>query len=106
MQPRVRFNAKARSSHKKKAKRGKDRPEALQGDQVDPNAEIVVPKSEEEKEREKKLKMREEVRLHASNVVLTCSPVPLRLDARRVELESEQQEKEATGQVHCACMKP
>ena len=89
MQPRVRFNAKARSSHKKKAKRGKDRPEALQGDQVDPNAEIVVPKSEEEKEREKKLKMREEVRLHASNVVLTCSPVPLRLDARRVELESE-----------------
>ena len=72
MQPRVRFNAKARSSHKKKAKRGKDRPEALQGDQVDPNAEIVVPKSEEEKEREKKLKMREEVRLHASQVVLTC----------------------------------
>ncbi|TBU35061.1 P-loop containing nucleoside triphosphate hydrolase protein [Dichomitus squalens] len=61
MQPRVRFNAKARSSHKKKAKRAKDRPEASQEDQVDPNAAIVVPKSEEEKERERKLKMREEI---------------------------------------------
>ncbi|KAI0757185.1 P-loop containing nucleoside triphosphate hydrolase protein [Daedaleopsis nitida] len=62
MQPRTRFNAKARqgSSHKKKAKRGKDVPDASQ-EQPDPNATIVVPKSEVEREEERKQKMREEM---------------------------------------------
>ena len=64
MQPRVRFNAKARQggTHKKKAKRGKDRPDGSE-EQGDPNAPIVVPKSEVEKEQERRLKKREEVRL-------------------------------------------
>ncbi|KAI0651669.1 P-loop containing nucleoside triphosphate hydrolase protein [Trametes meyenii] len=58
---RTRFNAKARAgSHKKKAKRGKDRSETVVG-QPDPNAAIIAPKSEEEKEQERKLKMREEM---------------------------------------------
>ncbi|KAI0724370.1 P-loop containing nucleoside triphosphate hydrolase protein [Cerioporus squamosus] len=63
MQPRVRFNAKARQggSHKKKrAHRPKDRPDGPE-EQVDPNATIVVPKSDAEKEQERKLKMREEM---------------------------------------------
>ncbi|KAI0662646.1 P-loop containing nucleoside triphosphate hydrolase protein [Cubamyces menziesii] len=60
MQPRVRFNAKARGgSHKKKAKRGKD--EDVGQEHPDPNAPIVIPKSEEEREKERKLKMREEM---------------------------------------------
>ncbi|KAI0374355.1 P-loop containing nucleoside triphosphate hydrolase protein [Pilatotrama ljubarskyi] len=58
---RTRFNAKARGgSHKKKAKRGKDKHDSLQ-DQPDPNAPIVIPKSEEQKEHERKRKMREEM---------------------------------------------
>ena len=62
MQPRVRFNAKARQggTHKKKAKRGKDTPNEGE-EQFDHNASIVVPKSEQEKEQERKLKIREEV---------------------------------------------
>lgn len=62
MQPRTRFNAKARqgSSYKKRAKRGKDTIPPSQ-EQVDPNALIVVPRSELETEDEKKRKMREEV---------------------------------------------
>ncbi|RPD63130.1 P-loop containing nucleoside triphosphate hydrolase protein [Lentinus tigrinus ALCF2SS1-6] len=62
MQSRVRFNARARQggTHKKKAKRGKDRPDGPE-EQLDPNAPIVVPKSEVEKEQERKLKMREEM---------------------------------------------
>ncbi|KAJ8494910.1 hypothetical protein ONZ51_g2046 [Trametes cubensis] len=61
MQPRVRFNAKARGgSHKKKAKRGKDKEDVGQ-EHPDPNAPIVIPKSEEEREKERKLKMREEM---------------------------------------------
>lgn len=66
MQPRVRFNAKARqggSHKKKKTHRPKDRPDGPE-EQMDPNATIVVPKSDAEKEQERKLKMREEVRLH------------------------------------------
>ena len=60
MQPRVRYNSTARASHKKKAKRGKDTPNEGE-EQFDPNASIVVPKSEQEKEQERKLKIREEV---------------------------------------------
>ncbi|KAI0670084.1 P-loop containing nucleoside triphosphate hydrolase protein [Trametes maxima] len=58
---RTRFNAKARAgSHKKKAKRGKDK-SAAAVDQSDSNAAIVLPKSEEEKEQERRRKMREEM---------------------------------------------
>ncbi|RDX56057.1 P-loop containing nucleoside triphosphate hydrolase protein [Lentinus brumalis] len=63
MQPRVRFNAKARqggSHKKKKTHRPKDRPDGPE-EQMDPNATIVVPKSDAEKEQERKLKMREEM---------------------------------------------
>ena len=51
MQPRARFNAKARQgrSHKKKAKRGKDTSEVSR-EEVDPNVPIVVPKTEGQKE--------------------------------------------------------
>ncbi|KAI0768467.1 P-loop containing nucleoside triphosphate hydrolase protein [Trametes elegans] len=59
---RTRYNAKARSgSHKKKAKRGKDRQDLGQPDQPNPNAEVVVPKSEEQRAEERKRKMREEM---------------------------------------------
>lgn len=58
---RARYNAKARSAHKKKAKHRTDKQETVQ-DRPDPNATIVVPKTEEEKEQERKLNMREEVR--------------------------------------------
>ncbi|PIL32147.1 hypothetical protein GSI_06853 [Ganoderma sinense ZZ0214-1] len=61
MQPRVRYNSTARSSHKKKAKRVKEKHETSTEEQVDSNAAIVVPKSDEERERERKLKMREEM---------------------------------------------
>ncbi|KAI1797707.1 P-loop containing nucleoside triphosphate hydrolase protein [Ganoderma leucocontextum] len=61
MEPRVRYNSRARSSHKKKAKRGRDKPEISGEEHVDPNAAIVVPKSEEEREHERRLKMREEI---------------------------------------------
>ncbi|EIW64851.1 P-loop containing nucleoside triphosphate hydrolase protein [Trametes versicolor FP-101664 SS1] len=57
---RTRYNAKARSAHKKKAKHRTDKQETVQ-DRPDPNATIVVPKTEEEKEQERKLKMREEM---------------------------------------------
>lgn len=63
MQPRVRYNSNARSSHKK-TKRRKDRPEISAEEPSNPNAAIVIPKGEEEREREKKLKVREEVRGH------------------------------------------
>ena len=65
MQPRIRYNSKARSSHKRKTKRERDKsdlPEQL----VDPNATNVAPKSEEEREHERKVKMREEVCMYAS----------------------------------------
>ena len=37
-------------------------------EQVDPNAAIVIPKSEEEREHERKLKMREEVCSYVSTL--------------------------------------
>ena len=90
MQPRVRFNAKARGgSHKKKAKRGKDKEDVGQ-EHPDPNAPIVIPKSEEEREKERKLKMREEV----SNYVFQC-PTYIQMmngnavDARRARLQGK-----------------
>ena len=103
MQPRVRFNARARQggSHKKKAKRAKDRDNAPP-EEADPNAPIVVPKSEAEKEQERKAKMREEVRrspIRLSRAMLTRHML---IDAGRVELESKQQEEEEVGQVHCS----
>ena len=60
---RVRFNAKARSStagsfHKKKGKRKET--SGVSG-QTDPNAEIVVPKSEDQKNEERKERLRQEV---------------------------------------------
>ena len=59
MQQRVRFNSRARQgSHKKKAKRGKD---AVSEEQPDPNAPIVALKTEEERDQERRAKMREEV---------------------------------------------
>ncbi|KAH9846064.1 P-loop containing nucleoside triphosphate hydrolase protein [Lenzites betulinus] len=56
----TRYNAKARSSHKKKGKRSKDVQDAVR-DQPDPNAAVVIPKSEEERAEERKRKMREEM---------------------------------------------
>ena len=59
MQQRVRFNTRARQgSHKKRAKRGKD---AVSEEQPDPNAPIVALKTEEERDQERRVKMREEV---------------------------------------------
>ena len=92
MQPRIRFNARARqSSHKKKAKRGKDRPHE-EDEHLNPNAPIVTPKSEAEKAQEKKLRMREEVRLHLPSTYLRShgsvhsylrSPTPRRIARKR-----------------------
>lgn len=64
---RERYNAKARgstagSSHKKKGKRReKDTTDSVQHD---PNAEIVVPKSEDQKNAERKERLRQEVSGH------------------------------------------
>ena len=66
---RQRYNAKARqstvggSSHKKKGKRKSLDPLGQDVPEVDPNAEIVVPKSEEQKELDRREKLRQEVRL-------------------------------------------
>ena len=66
---RQRYNAKARqsavggSSHKKKGKRKSLDPLNQDISEVDPNAEIVVPKSEEPKELDRREKLRQEVRL-------------------------------------------
>ncbi|KAI0824165.1 P-loop containing nucleoside triphosphate hydrolase protein [Trametes gibbosa] len=57
---RTRYNAKARSSHKKKAKHSKNTQDAGR-DQPDPNAAVVIPKSEEERAEERKRKMREDM---------------------------------------------
>ena len=65
---RQRYNAKARqstvggSSHKKKGKRKLQEPPPQDASEVDPNAEIVVPKSEEQKELDRREKLRQEVR--------------------------------------------
>ena len=68
MQARVRFNAKARQgSHKRKTKRSQDKPKLGEED-PDPNAAIVAPKSEEQKEEERRLKLREEVRMCSTYV--------------------------------------
>ncbi|EMD39965.1 hypothetical protein CERSUDRAFT_92451 [Gelatoporia subvermispora B] len=61
---RQRFNAKARqstagASHKKKARRKTQ--DATAADQPDPNAEIVAPKSEEQKELDRKEKLKQEL---------------------------------------------
>lgn len=65
---RQRYNAKARqstvggSSHKKKGKRKTQQPLSQDAPEVNPNAEIVAPKSEEQKEQDRREKLREEVR--------------------------------------------
>ena len=100
MQPRIRFNARARqSSHKKNVKREKVTPNEGK-DQSDPNASIVIPKSEQEKEQERKLKMREEVQLVCNNLPELCL-VDHQTDACGVQLQSKFQEKEEAGQIYC-----
>jgi ATP-dependent RNA helicase DHX37/DHR1 len=62
-QPRVGYNDKARGSTaggKKKGKR-RNQPSIVTSEQVDPNATIHVPKTMEDREKEKKEKMRQEV---------------------------------------------
>jgi len=62
-QPRVGYNDKARGSiagGKKKGKR-RSKPTILTSEQVDTNATIHVPKTMEDREKEQKEKMRQEV---------------------------------------------
>ncbi len=64
--PKERYNAKARqssASHKKKGKRkkgGADDSTHIQ--EFDVNAEIIVPKSQEQKEEDRKERLKQEVR--------------------------------------------
>jgi ATP-dependent RNA helicase DHX37/DHR1 len=62
-QPRVGYNDKARGSTAGGKKKGKRRfqPPAATSEQVDPNATIHIPKTMEEKELDKKERMKQEV---------------------------------------------
>lgn len=62
-QPRVGYNDKARGSTAGGKKKGKRRsqPSAASSPQVDPNATIHVPKTMEERQTEKKERMKQEV---------------------------------------------
>lgn len=58
-----RYNAKARSAHKKgKAKKTRSEGPALAKDHVDTNADILEHKAEEDRERERRERMKREVR--------------------------------------------
>jgi hypothetical protein len=68
--------------------------------QVDPNADILVPKSKEEKDKERKAKLLKEVSIdgrqhHDSE--LSTGIVAARADGGKVD----RQEEEATGEIHC-----
>ena len=94
-----RHNAKARQSsagaHKKK-KRAKVTNEAAN---EDPNALIVVPKSEAQKDLDRKEKLRQEV-CFSTLLVINAPTYPFQADCT-LRVESQPQEEEATRQVHC-----
>lgn len=64
-QPRIGYNAKARGSIAGGKKKGNQKQRRGQGDEGDrdggPNAPIYIPKSEEEKERQRKERVKQEV---------------------------------------------
>lgn len=65
---REKFNAKARQSTAGSRKRGKPKKTKTEGElsavvTVDSNADIFIPKTKEEKEQDRKEKLRQEVRL-------------------------------------------
>ncbi|KXN93411.1 Putative ATP-dependent RNA helicase PB1A10.06c [Leucoagaricus sp. SymC.cos] len=68
-QTRQEYNAKARRSTAGTRKKGKvkKRKRSSQADDANPNAEIVVPKSTQEKELDKRERMREELRAQSDN---------------------------------------
>jgi ATP-dependent RNA helicase DHX37/DHR1 len=71
-QPRVGYNDRARGSTaggKKKGKR-RSKPSIVTSEQVDPNAIIHVPKTVEEREMEKKERMKQEVCFYRGRLLL------------------------------------
>jgi hypothetical protein len=106
-QPRVGYNDRARGSSAGGKKKGKrlSRLSASTSEQADPNATIHAPKTPEEKEIEKKERIKQEVCYFREIIIdVTISTQSRGLDSIAscsIGLEDEQQEKEETREIHC-----
>ena len=78
---RERYNAKARQStagHRKKGKR-KALPATVTEPKYDPNSDIIVPKSDEQKELDRRERLKQEVRMYAGHISPVHSHLSLKL---------------------------
>ena len=91
---RERHNAKARQSTAGQRKKGKRKASsaAVKGPEYDPNSEIIVPKSEEQKELDRRERLKQEVRLEFRPTTSAYSCLLLEAPYS-VGVESKQQEE-------------
>lgn len=97
--PRERYNAKARQAtaggSKKKGKIIRNQPA---GDTSEANVLFHTPKTKEEKELDRKEKLKQEVRLNNNNFILVLKPISAHLSSR---IKMDEQEKKEARKIHC-----